>query len=300
MREMSTDDVLFFGVVAKASSLTEAAREMGTSVSSVSKRLSRIEQRLGVSLMTRTTRRITLTTEGERYAAGSAAIAAQLTELEDSLSDHGELVGRIRVQASVGLGRAHIAPLVAEFCIAHPRIQVELELSPLPLNIADTTFDVGVRVGALQDSRLTVKRLHPNRRIVCASPEYLRMHSAPAQPRDVHNHNCIVLRENESDYALWRFGSDTDEFAIRVDGNLSSNDGDVITRWCVEGHGLIMRSIWHVAPLLREGMLVQVLADIPTPSADIYALYLATAHVPRRISSLVDHLAKGLAERLRS
>jgi len=140
MRDVSTDDVLFFGVVAKSASLTEAAREMGTSVSAVSKRLSRTEKRLGVSLMLRTTRRLTLTSEGERYAAGSAVIAAELTELEDSLSEHGELVGRIRVHASVGLGRAHIAPLAAEFCNLHPRVQIELELSPLPLNIAGTTL----------------------------------------------------------------------------------------------------------------------------------------------------------------
>lgn len=295
---MTTDDVLFFGAVAKASSLTEAAREMGTSLSSVSKRLSRIEQRLGVRLMTRTTRRMTLTTEGERYAAGAAVIAAHLTELEDSLTDHGELVGRIKVQASVGLGRAHIAPLVAEFCAANPRVQLELDLSPLPLNNADTTFDIGIRVGTLQDSRLTAKRLHSNRRIVCASPEYLHRHGTPMTPRDLHDHNCIVLRENESDYALWRFGSDDDEIAVRVDGTLSSNDGDVITQWCTEGHGMIMRSIWHVGPLLRQGALVQVLPDIPTPSADIHAVYLATARVPRRISSLVDHLAQGLALRL--
>jgi LysR family transcriptional regulator, transcriptional activator for dmlA len=298
MRDVSTDDVLFFGKLAKSPSLTEAAREMGLSVSSVSKRLSRIERRLGVSLMLRTTRRLTLTSEGERYAAGSAVISAELTELEDSLSEHAALVGRIRVHASVGLGRAHIAPLVAQFCQRHPRVQVELELSPLPLNIAGTTFDIAIRVGALQDSRLTAKRLCPNRRVVCGSPEYLRQRSTPVQPTDLRDHNCIVLRENEGDYALWRFGTDDDETAIHVDGNLSSNDGDVITRWCVDGHGLIMRSIWHVAPLLRDGSLVQVLADIPTPSADIHALYLATAHVPRRIRALVDHLADGLAARI--
>jgi LysR family transcriptional regulator, transcriptional activator for dmlA len=298
VRDTSTDDVLFFDVVAKSSSLTEAARQIGTSVSSVSKRLSRIEKRLGVSLMLRTTRRLTLTSEGERYAAGSAVIAAELTELEDSLSEHGELVGRIRVHASVGLGRAHIAPLVAQFCDQHPRVQVELELSPLPLNIAGTTFDIGIRVGTLQDSRLTAKRLCRNRRIVCAAPDYLRRHGTPTEPKDLQQHNCIVLRENEGDYALWRFGADNDETAIRVDGNLSSNDGDVITRWCVDGHGLIMRSIWHVGPLLRDGTLVQVLADLPTPSADIHALYLATAHPPRRIRELVNHLAGGLSDRI--
>ena len=298
MRDTSTDDVLFFDVVAKSSSLTEAARQIGTSVSSVSKRLNRIEKRLGVRLMLRTTRRLTLTSEGERYAAGSAIIAAELTELEDSLSEHGDLVGRIRMHASVGLGRAHIAPLVAEFCDQHPRVQVELELSPLPLNIAGTTFDIGIRVGTLQDSRLTAKRLCHNRRIVCAAPDYLRRHGTPTEPKDLQQHNCIVLRENEGDYALWRFGADNDETAIRVDGNLSSNDGDVITRWCVDRHGLIMRSIWHVGPLLRAGSLVQVLADLPTPSADIHALYLATAHLPRRIRELVNHLAAGLGARI--
>lgn len=156
----------------------------------------------------------------------------------------------------------------------------------------------GIRVGTLQDSRLTAKRLCSNRRVVCAAPDYLQRHGVPVEPKDLHRHNCIVLRENEGDYALWRFGADNDESAIRVGGNLSSNDGDVITRWCVEGHGLIMRSIWHVGPLIRDGRLTQVFADIPTPSADIHALNLATAHAPRRIRALVDHLATGLRARV--
>jgi LysR family transcriptional activator of dmlA len=298
MRDTSADDALFFAVVAKSSSLTEAARGLGLSVSSVSKRLSRIERRLGVRLIQRTTRRLALTSEGERYAAGATAIATELTELEDSLSEQGELVGRIRVHGTMGLGRAHIAPLLAEFGERHPRVQVDLELSPLPLNIADTTFDVAIRVGSLQDSRLTAKRLCRNRRVVCAAPDYLRRHGPPRKPRDLQHHNCIVLRQDEGDYALWRFGTETDEIAIRVGGNLSCNDGEVTTRWCTEGKGLIMRSTWHVAPLLRDGTLVQVLPDIPTPSADIHALYAATAHVPRRIRELVKHLADGLGDRI--
>ena len=297
--DASAEDVLFFDVVARSSSLTEAAREFGVSVSSVSKRLSRIEKRLGVRLIQRTTRRLTLTSEGERYAAGAAVIAAEVTELEESISEqHAELVGRVRVHATLGLGRAHIAPLVGQFLDEHPRVQIELDLSPLPLNIAGTTFDIGIRVGSLQDSRLTAKRLSRNRRVVCAAPDYLERHGTPAQPKDLEHHNCIVLRENEGDYALWRFGPANDEIAIRVAGNLLCNDGDVTTRWCVEGHGLIMRSLWHVAPLLREGALVQVLSDFPTPSADINALYSATSHVPRRIRALVDHLAAGLSDRI--
>ncbi|MFC9557036.1 LysR family transcriptional regulator [Rhodococcus sp. NPDC056960] len=299
MSDASADDALFFDVVARASSLTEAAREFGVSVSSVSKRLSRIEGRLGVRLIQRTTRRLTLTSEGERYAAGAAVIAAELTELEESISEaHAELVGRVRIHATLGLGRAHIAPLVAQFLDKHPRLNIELDLSPLPLNIAGTTFDIGIRVGSLQDSRLTAKRLCRNRRVVCAAPEYLERCGIPLEPKDLEHHNCIVIRENEGDYALWRFGADHDETAIRVSGNLLCNDGDAVTQWCVEGHGVIMRSIWHVAPLLRDGTLVQVLPHIPTPAADVHALYSATAQVPRRIRELVDHLATGLSGRI--
>jgi len=289
---------LFFDVVAKASSLTEAARELGVSVSSVSKRLTRIERRLGVHLIQRTTRRLALTTEGERYAAGAAVIAVELAGLEESLSEHGELVGRIRVHSTMGLGRAHIAPLVADFCTQRRRVQVDLELSPLPFNIADTTFDIAIRVGSLEDSRLTAKRLFHSRRVVCAAPSYLDRYGTPREPKDLQHHNCIVLRQDEGDYALWRFGTDADETAIRVSGNLSCNDGEVTTRWCVEGQGLIMRSTWHVAPLLRDGTLMQVLSDIPTPSADIHALYSAAARVPRRVRELVAHLADRLAERI--
>ena len=289
---------MFFDVVAKASSLTEAARELGVSVSSVSKRLTRIERRLGVHLIQRTTRRLALTTEGERYAAGAAVIAVELAGLEESLSEHGELVGRIRVHSTMGLGRAHIAPLVADFCTQRRRVQVDLELSPLPFNIADTTFDIAIRVGSLEDSRLTAKRLFHSRRVVCAAPSYLDRYGTPREPKDLQHHNCIVLRQDEGDYALWRFGTDADETAIRVSGNLSCNDGEVTTRWCVEGQGLIMRSTWHVAPLLRDGTLMQVLSDIPTPSADIHALYSAAARVPRRVRELVAHLADRLAERI--
>ena len=145
---------------------------------------------------------------------------------------------------------------------------------------------------------MTAKRLSRNRRIVCASPQYVRSHGTPEHLRDLHRHNCIVLREDEGDYALWRFGTDNDETAIRVDGSLSCNDGVVTTQWCIEGRGLMMRSLWHVAPLLRDGTLVHVFPEIPTPSARINALYLASAHVARRIRELVDHLAGGLATRI--
>ncbi|MEC3956041.1 LysR family transcriptional regulator [Nocardia sp. CDC153] len=297
MRGGFADDILFFDVVARSRSLTEAAREFGISVSAVSKRLAQLEDRLGVPLVQRTTRRFTLTPEGERYAAGAARLTAELEELEDSIAEqHADLRGRLHVRSTIGLGRAHIADLVAEFAALHPRVQVDLELSSVPLNIAGTGFDLDIHVGSLPDSRLTAKRLCRNRRIVCAAPRYLAEHGTPRQLSDLERHNCIVLRENESDYALWRF--DQPETAVRVAGNLVSNDGDVITRWCLEGRGLIMRSLWHVAPLLRGEALVHVLPEIPTPSADIYATYTDSPALPRRTRALLDHLERGLNARI--
>ncbi|ASF08139.1 putative LysR family transcriptional regulator [Nocardia brasiliensis NBRC 14402] len=295
----STDDVTFFDIVARSRSLTEAAREFGISVSSVSKRLAQMEARLGVVLVQRSTRRLTLTPEGERYAAGAAVIAAQLEELEDSIAEQRhDLRGRVHLRSTIGLGRAHIAPLVADFVERHPSVQVDLELSALPLNIAGTGYDVAIRVGTLQDSRLTATRLWVNRRVVCAAPEYVRRHGMPATVKELAEHNCIILRENESDYALWRFESAGKELAVRVAGNLISNDGDVITRWCLEGRGLVMRSRWHVDPLLKDGSLVQVLPELETPPADIYAVYAAAAPLPRRTRAVIDHLKAGLGRRI--
>ncbi|WP_378741571.1 LysR family transcriptional regulator [Nocardia brasiliensis] len=295
----STDDVTFFDIVARSRSLTEAAREFGVSVSSVSKRLAQMEARLGVLLVQRSTRRLTLTPEGERYAAGASSIAAQLAELADSISgQRHDLRGRVHIRSTIGLGRAHIAPLVAEFVDRHPEVQADLELSALPLNIAGTGFDIDIRVGALPDSRLTATRLWVNRRVVCASPEYVRLHGTPANLEELEQHNCIILRENESDYALWRFESAGKEISIRVAGNLISNDGDVITRWCLDGRGLVMRSLWQVGPLLRDGSLVQILPEVDTPSADISAVYAAAAPLPRRTRAVIDHLKAGLGQRI--
>jgi LysR family transcriptional activator of dmlA len=295
----SVDDMAFFDKVSGAASLTEAARDWGVSVAAVSKRLSQLESRLGVQLVTRSTRRLTLTDEGERYAAGAALIVAQTIELEESMVDRrGELRGRIAVHSTLGLGRMHIAPLLAEFVEMHPGVRVELEVSHLPLNLAGTSFDIGIRVGILQDSRLKTRFLARNRRVVCASPDYLVRHGAPLTPADLERHSCIVIRENEGDYALWRFGSGADETFVRVDGNMISNDGEAATEWCIQGRGLIMRSLWHVAPHLESGALEPVLEDYPTPSADIQAVYRSSAQLPLRTSALLDYLRAELPGRL--
>ncbi|MEU6762305.1 LysR family transcriptional regulator [Streptomyces sp. NPDC046853] len=295
----SMDDLWFFQVVASNETLTAASRELGCSLSVVSKRLTALERRLGARLVRRGPRRLALTSEGRRYAARTQTILDQIRELEDSLADRSaELRGTLVVESTIGLGRAHVAPLLGEFAADHPRLHAQLHTSELPLRPHRRAFDVAVHVGAPPDSSLRMRRLAANRRVPCAAPSYLAERGEPAGVEDLAGHNCIVLRENEGDFALWRFGDASGPRHVRVHGHLSSNDGDVVTDWALRGRGVIMRSEWHVAPYLDRGELVRVLPQVPTPAADIYALYGGDEHVPQRVSRFVDHLASGLPRRL--
>jgi DNA-binding transcriptional LysR family regulator len=293
------DDLHFFQVVASSETLTAAARELDCSLPVVSKRLSALERRLDVRLVHRGTRRLALTSEGEVYAARLETILDQVRELEDLVTHRsGDVRGSVVVQATLGLGRAHVAPLLGEFAALHPRLSIQLRTTALPLRPHRREFDLAVHVGTPPDSSLRMRRLAENRRVPCAAPSYLERRGTPERVEDLADHDCIVLRENEGDFALWRFGDARNPRQIRVRGRLSSNDGDVVTDWALQGRGVIMRSAWQIQSHLESGALVRVLPDVPTPPADIYALLSDDVHVPRRISELVDHLAARLPDRI--
>jgi DNA-binding transcriptional LysR family regulator len=295
----SMDDLHFFRVVASSETLTAAARELDCSLPVVSKRLSALERRLDVRLVHRGTRRLALTSEGEVYAARLETILDQVRELEDLVTHRsGDLRGSVVVQATLGLGRAHVAPLLGEFAARHPRLGIQLRTTALPLRPHRREFDVAVHVGTPPDSSLRMRRLAQNRRVPCAAPSYLERSGAPERVEDLAEHDCIVLRENEGDFTLWRFGDAGNPRQIRVHGRLSSNDGDIVTDWALQGRGVIMRSEWQVRPHLESGALVRVLPGVPTPPADIYALLPDDVHVPRRVGDLVDHLAARLPDRI--
>ncbi|WP_035855557.1 LysR family transcriptional regulator [Cryptosporangium arvum] len=292
----SVDDLAFFRVVARSETLTAAAREFGWSLPVVSKRLSALERRLATRLVQRGTRRLTLTSEGALYAERAGHLLDQIRELDDRLGTG--VHGRLIVHATLGLGRAHVAPLLGEFAATHPELQCELHTSALPLRPHRREFDVAIHVGTPPDSTLRLRRLAENRRVPCAAPAYLAARGTPRTVEDLAAHDCLVLRENEGDFALWRFGTATDQRRVRVSGSLSSNDGDVVTAWARAGRGIVMRSLWQVRSDLDDGTLVRVLPDVPTPPADLYALFDGDRHVPRRISAFLDHLAAALPGRL--
>lgn len=296
---MRVDDLEFFHVVATSESLTAASRELGSSLPAVSRRLAALERRLDVRLVRRGARRLSLTSEGEVYAARAAQILDQVHELDELIADRsGHLRGTILVEASPGLGRAHVAPLLGEFVAGHPGVEARLQLSALPPQPHRRRFDLAIRVGQAPDSALLLRRMARNRRVACASPAYLAEHGVPGTLDDLADHDCLVLRENQADFAVWRFGDDDGTRHVRVRGTLSSDDGDVVTGWALDGRGIMMRSTWQVRPLLASGRLVQVLPDLPTPDADVVALVDADRHLPRRVRELVDFVAERLPARI--
>jgi len=296
------DDLAFFQQLARAGSLTATARTLGLSLSAVSKRLKQLEARLGVALAQRTTRRLTLTAEGERYLARGAAMLEELAELEETLGEQrAGLSGPLTVNATFGFGRRHVAPLLSAFCRLHPGIEAQLELSNFPLSLGERDVDVGIRVGEPPDSRLVARRVLANRRVLCAAPDYVAGMAPLDSPSDLTAHPCLVLRENASDYAVWRFqrrGATGTARAVKVSGPLASNDGEVIVRLALDGHGITLRSWWDVHAHLESGALVELLPDWQGVRADFHAVYAQRRHVPLRIRAFIAYLEQEMGRRV--
>lgn len=295
-------DLGFFATLASCGSLTAAARELGISTPAVSKHLSLMEARLGVALVTRTTRRMSMTPEGELYLEHARRVLREIDAMSQSLGS-AKLVpqGLVRVNATLGFGRSAIAPIVSKFVRRFPEIEVQLQLSVDPPLIVDDAFDVCVRFGEPPDARVIARRLAANQRVLCASPAYFERRERPKKPRDLAAHNCIGIRQGGDAFGIWRLSSGRGEHrrtdAVRVQGNLVTNDGEIAVKWALEGHGIVMRAHWDVAALLRSGRLVQVLPSYQTPDADIFAVYPQRLQHAPRVRAFVDFLAESLAPR---
>jgi DNA-binding transcriptional LysR family regulator len=285
----------------KAGSLTGAAREMGLTPAAVSKRLGQLETRLGVRLLNRTTRRISLTAEGEVYLEHARRILGDIEELDELIaSSRDRPQGLLKVNAPLGFGRTYIAPVIAAFSHAHPEISVQLHLSDTPAGFVEDAFDVCIRFGEMPDTRLIARKIAPNRRLVCASPGYLKAHGLPRTPRDLLRHQCIVLRQNESAYGIWRFTKGRETQTVKVKGNLSSNDGEVTLTWAIAGLGILQRAEWDLARYLRSGRLQLVLEEYRLPPADIYAVFPMRHHLSAKVRVFVDFLVASFQSRRRA
>lgn len=198
-------------------------------------------------------------------------------------------MGRVN-NAPLGFGRTYIGPAISAFIKRYPDVEVQLHLTDRPISLPDEAIDVSIRFGDLPDSRLIAKKIAANRRLLVASPAYLRTAGQPSHPHDLTQHQCIVLRQNESAYGNWRLSRGKQTETIKVHGKLSTNDGEVALNWALEGHGILMRAEWDVAKYLRSGRLALILHDYETPPADIYAVYLERLNLSAKVSHFVDHL----------
>jgi DNA-binding transcriptional LysR family regulator len=286
-------DLEFFVQLVKQGSLAALARELGVTPPAVTARLAQLEKRLGVRLLNRTTRRISVTHEGELYLATGARLLAELQELEQSVSSSRAVPkGLLRVNATFGFGRRHIAPAVVEFARRFPEVEVQLELTDRSLNLADKAFDIGIWFGTIPDSRMVARRIVSNRRLLCAAPGYIALHGAPATPRDLQTHRCIVLRESDTAFGTWHFTRGSRQETVKVRGTLSTNDGETGVLWALEGFGILMRSEWDIHAHLAAGRLVPVLKDWALPSGDVFAVYPERANLSAKVSAFIDFLVE--------
>ena len=207
--------------------------------------------------------------------------------------------GLLRVNATLGFGRSHVAPVISAFARKCPDIQVQLQLSVNPPPVSDDLWDVCIRFGEPPDARVIARHLADNRRLLCAAPGYLRTHGTPKVPRDLMRHNCIGIRQGDEPYGVWRLstgrGRQAEVNAVKVRGSLTTNDGEIAVSWALDGHGILMRAEWDIRRYLQSGRLVQVLAQYHTPGADIYAVYSERHQRTGRVRAFIDFLTTSFA-----
>lgn len=282
-------DFAFFRLLARSASLTDAARSLSMTPSAVSRRLGAIETRLGVQLVLRNTRSMRLTPEGERYLEAAEAILAETERLEADIASRP--LGRLRICASFGFGRTHIAPVVADFAKANPDVRVDLTLTDRPVSIIEEGFDVGIHLGVPHDSRLRARKLLANDRILCASPAYLETHGRPLLPSDLARHRLIEIAEDENTVGRWTLTHRKTKKVVNLAAVpvLRSNSGSAALDWCLAGLGIVLRSRWHAAAALADGRLEEVLPDWHMP-ADVYA-YFAAKKPSAQLRAFLDAMA---------
>ncbi len=280
-----------FAAVAARGSLTAAANAEGVAPAVIGRRIDALEARLGVKLLVRTTRRISLTHEGSAFLEDCQRLLADLANAEASVSAGGvKASGYLRVTAPAGFGRRHVAPLVPRFIAQHPDVNVSLNLSDRVVDIVNESYDCAVRVGDLPDSSLISVRMADNRRLCVATPAYLKRAGVPKHPSELLRHECLTLSSDASQTRGWAFVVDGAVTHLRPSGRLDCSDGQVLHDWCVAGLGIAWRSTWEVEQEIASGALVTVLDEFAAPPNGIYAVFPHAKHLPLRVRLWIDFL----------
>jgi DNA-binding transcriptional LysR family regulator len=281
-----------FARVASLGSLSAAARALGMSQTMATKHVAAMEKRLGVKLMHRTTRRITLTESGRRYLDSAERILSELAEADATASaDHLEVQGTLRINAPVSFGIREIAPLLPDFARLHPSLKVDLGLNDRFVDLIEEGWDVAVRIGQLADSTLVARRIAPCRTVVCAAPAYLKAHGTPRKVADLAAHNCLGYTLSKlAGVDRWHFGTDG-KTVVRVRGNLTANNGAALKAAALAGQGLIYQPIFLVSDDLKARRLIALALDHPTIELGaIYAAYPPERRPPAKLRAFIDFL----------
>jgi LysR family transcriptional activator of dmlA len=296
---LSNADLRVFVLVARKSSFAGAARELGMSAAYISKRIGLLEQDLGVRLLHRTSRRVVITEEGERVYAWAQTILDHIDRLFDDVSSTLRTPsGQLRICSSFGFGRNVVAPAIAELVKAHPALQVRFEVFDRLIDIDSEGFDLDVRVGDEIASHLIARPLITNHRVLCAAPDYLARRGTPRSVQELANHDCLVIRERDHPFGVWRLRNAVAEETVKVTGPLSSNNGEIVLQWALQGAGIVLRSLWDAGPFLERGELLTVLPEY-RQDANVWAVFPPRLMRSAKIRVCIEFLRQHL-ERYRS
>lgn len=280
-----------FVAVAETSHFAAASERIGLSRAMASKQVMDLEAYLGVRLLNRTTRKVSLTEQGAAYLERCRDILAAIVEADSEMRAQGiEPLGRLRVTAPTSFGASHVAPQVSAFVARHPRVEVELALNDRVVDIVEEGFDLAIRIGRLTDSSLVARRIGEMRLIACASPAYLAKHGRPQTPSDLSRLQCL-LYAYASEGGVWTFSGPEGEESVRVGGRILCNSGEALCRMAADGCGVVLQPDFIAEPFLKSGALEQILSDHRTASGGIFAVHSNRRHAPPKLRAFVDQLA---------
>jgi DNA-binding transcriptional LysR family regulator len=294
---ISSDDLRFFNVLAKSATLAECARKLDVTPPAVTQRLHALEARIGIRLVDRSGRRIILTDEGDLVASHGLMVLDAMEALSEALADRKKAVtGHLRIAAPHGFGRVHVAPVADVFAKIHPGVTITLDLSDHPGARLVESSDVVIHIGPPGPMNQVMTTLAPNRRILCASPDYLANSEAIQSPSDLMRHRCVVVRENDEDVTLWRFLHPSREpETVRIRPTMCSNDGAVVREWAIAGQGVAIRSEWNIAGDLAALRLKRVLPSWELPPADVVAMLGTRSGRSARTTAFLAMLRQSLS-----
>ena len=288
-------EIQLFVEIIKAGNLSAAARALNASPAAMSRALISLESRLGVRLVTRTSRSFELTEEGLLFYDRCQRIVADIAEAEaEAASKLGSVKGKLRIGAPSELGRRLVAPLIAKFVQKHPEVEVHLTLSDSGLDVIDDGLDVALRVGLPDDSSVIARKVLSTRRIVCASPAYFKRRGTPTHPEDLRLHDCIRLVRGRRVMDSWLFQEDGRRFEVTVKGALTTTSDEVVHDWVRAGMGVALKASWDLLPELAEGVIVQCLEPFWCDQIDLFAICANRTHQPPRIRVFLDFIARKL------